>query len=97
MDVKYGPWLKRYGYVFNAAEEQFEEDVWTNNWARGLKNQINQELKELYKTLDLEANMRKILEWLGHVIITDQTISAKTILANKSDDIKKSNSYGWNM
>jgi hypothetical protein len=39
---------------------------------------INEETRELYKTLNLVADIKKgRLQWLGHVIKMDQTTGAK--------------------
>jgi hypothetical protein len=40
-------------------EEHFKEGVWPTNWARGLKNQTNRELRELYETPDLVADIKR--------------------------------------
>jgi hypothetical protein len=51
-------------------EEGSDESVW--------RIRTNQELKELYKTLDLAADVnRRRFEWLGHVTGMDQTRADK--------------------
>jgi len=44
----------------------------------------NQELKELYKDLDIIADIKKeILEWIGHVVRLDHRKTVKKIFESK--------------
>jgi hypothetical protein len=46
----------------------------------------NQELKELYKDLDIIADIKKeILEWIGHVVRMDHGKTVKKIFESKPE------------
>jgi hypothetical protein len=52
---------------------------------------INQELSELYKDLDIVADIReKRLEWTGHVVRIDQGRAAKKIFESKLEGSRRS-------
>ena len=51
---------------------------------------INQELSELYKDLDIVADIReKRLEWTGHVVRIDQGRAAKKIFESKLEGSRR--------
>jgi hypothetical protein len=46
-----------------------------------VENKSNQELRELYKDLDIDADAsKKIFEWTGHVVRIDQGRTVKKII-----------------
>ena len=50
----------------------------------------NQELRELYRNIDIVANIkRKRLEWIGHVIIMDQGRTYKKIFESKAEGSRR--------
>ena len=50
------------------------------------KIRTNQELRELYKDLDIVAGIkRKRLEWIGHVVRMDQGKSVKKLFGSKPE------------
>ncbi|KAJ9588133.1 hypothetical protein L9F63_018491 [Diploptera punctata] len=51
---------------------------------------MNQELKELYRNLDLVAGIRrKRMEWVGHVLRMEQERCARKILEGKPEGRRK--------
>jgi len=48
------------------------------------RRRTNQELRELYKDLDIVADVKKeTLEWIGHVVRTNQGRTVKIIFESK--------------
>ena len=54
------------------------------------KVRTDQELRELYKYLDVVANIkRKRLEWIGHVVRMDQESTVKKIFESKPEGSRR--------
>ena len=50
----------------------------------------NQELRELYKDLDIVADIKKkIMEWIGHVVRMDQGRTVKKVYENKPEQSRR--------
>jgi len=61
-------------------EEDTKKDICTGDRARIWKIRNDQEFRELYKDLDIVADIRrKRLEWTGHVVRMDQGRTVKNI------------------
>ena len=62
---------------------------------------INQELRELYKYLDMTSDIKKNrLEWVGHVVRLDQVRRVKKIIESKPEGSKEGEDLdddGWKM
>ena len=49
-----------------------------------------QELRELYKNLDIEADIKKKrLDWVGHVVRMDQGSTAKKVFESKLEGSRR--------
>jgi hypothetical protein len=72
MDMKrLGAWERIHGTIV-------EQGIWGNR--------SNQELRELYKDLDIVADInKKRVEWIGHVVRIDQRRRVKKVFQSKPD------------
>jgi hypothetical protein len=60
-----------------------KKDVWTSDRARIWRIRTNEDLRALYKDLDIVADVKKKrLEWTGHVVRMNQRRTVK-VFGNK--------------
>jgi hypothetical protein len=65
-------------------EENINKDMCTSDRPRNMENKTNQELRELYKDLDIVADIKKKrLKWTGHEVRTDQGRTVQKIFESK--------------
>jgi hypothetical protein len=71
-------------------EEDTKKDICSGGRARNMEDKNDQELRELYKDLDIVAdNKRKRLEWTGHVVKMDHGRAVKKIFECKPEGSRK--------
>jgi hypothetical protein len=71
-------------------EETNKNGTWTGGRARNMRKKINEELRELYKDLDIVADIKKKrLEWTGHVVRMDQGRTVKKILKVNRKEVEE--------
>jgi hypothetical protein len=78
--VKHGLWQRK--ILRTVHGPVVDQGIW--------RIKINQELRELYKDLDIVADIRKKrLQWTGHIVRMDQGRTAQKISESKSEESRR--------
>jgi hypothetical protein len=76
--------------------QEYINDTWTGGRARNMDTRTDQELRELYKDLEIVADItKKILGWVCHVVRMDQGKTVKKAFETKQERSRRRGRSRW--